>query len=92
MIYIYNEAKPLHAAIAYLKAAEQTEYMMMFTSDGTKMEDMKIQSAKTAYLQDASKFNKDHGLYWYFCKCKENAKCKIMWKNKYPNGILRLLK
>ena len=77
-----------NAAIAYLRAAKKANYKMLFTHSQrfpTKdhpdiIDVMKIEKAITEFDKRGEEFQKNHGAWWYFCKCKllKTTQCQRM--------------
>ena len=87
-----NPPSPTAICSAYLNAAINTGYAMMFTvtkrpADATPHNDvmdvMGIVEAKLEFKKGPDNFIKEHGYGWFFCRCKSNRidECTSMWRN-----------
>ena len=68
---------PKVGCAAYMSAAINTEHTMMFTfpTENAEMSVLNVENeAKPKFKEDQDAFEKMHGNYWYFCRCKKERK------------------
>jgi len=75
---------------AYIEAAKETGYEMMFSESygHNKYVVMKIADAEPEFISDPNKFVDSKGSHWFFCKCEPERKeeCHKLVEHGYQPG------
>jgi len=81
---------PKRICKAYIEAAKETGYEMMFSElfGHNKYVVMKIADAEPEFISDPNKFVDSKGSHWFFCKCEPERKeeCHKLVEHGYQPG------